>query len=862
MPNFKPKNRGTRIRLVRSSARRLLSCAAHLVFVSAACAQPTTNQLLSLTGSWFYTTNDVGSQTWTRPSNTDTGWLGKSNALLYIETASLPAAKNTALPAKTTGRPEPCYFFRTTFSLSDTNDLVALRVSHLIDDGAIFYLNGAEIQRVRMDDGPVAYTTPASDSPQAGDATAIEFFTLVGRALTNLVAGSNTLAARVHQHGTDSTDVVFGASLAAVRDPDPVSLLMRGPYLQACTPTSIVIRWRTDFEEGSHVACGTNLSSMGASFGDPTPVTEHVATLTNLTPDTVYYYSVGSVSNVLAGGDTTCQFRTHPPPGTQKDLRIWVTGDAGTANDNARAVRNAFESANAGRAVDAWLQLGDNAYDSGTDAQYQAAMFDMYAERLRQTTVWTTMANHETYSTDWNGLYPYLNIFTVPTLGQSGGVASHTELYYSFDIGMVHVVSLDSMVSDRTPSGAMAQWLQADLAANTNRWLLAIFHHPPYTKGSHDSDVEVELVEMRQHILPILESGGADLVLCGHSHSYERSFLLDGHYDDSSTLASDMLLDPGSGRESLGSAAYVKPEHVAGQPLGHRGTVYVVAGSSGKISGGALDHPAMFLSQNTLGSVVLDITAERINAHFLRETGATNDWFSIVKANQAPTVSNQVYGVASEGPTAILLAADDINRNRLTFSLSALPTNGLVSAFDGSSGAVSYTPARGCTNSDSLTFVATDGLLPSPPATVTLRVTPLPDADGDGLPDAWEASHGVSDPAADPDHDGASNLHEYRSGTDPKDGASWLRLVGSARAAAGFQITWSSVGATRYRILTSDGDAKGGFNGVFKPLARGVSEEMDARPAGTPGSMSFTDDYTLTGAPPHGCRYYRVSVIR
>ena len=73
-----------------------------------------------------------------------------------------------------------------------------------------------------------------------------------------------------------------------------------------------------------------------------------------------------------------------------------------------------------------------------------------------------------------------------------------------------------------TPS-PMAIWLRSDLAVTTNRWLVAFWHHPPYTKGSHDSDAEAELIEMRQNIVPILEAGGVDLVLSGHSHSYERS---------------------------------------------------------------------------------------------------------------------------------------------------------------------------------------------------------------------------------------------------------------------------------------------------------------------------------------------------
>ena len=387
----------------------------------------------------------------------------------------------------------PCYYFRTRFEVTNTEQAESLNFSHLIDDGAVFYLNG-----------------------------------------------------------TGSSDVVFGCEISVVQDPDPVTRLTRGPYLQVCTPSGIVIRWRTDLEETSQVRYGTALTNMNSASYDSALVTEHEVAVTNLTPDTLYYYSIGTDAHVLAGGDTTCAFRTYPLSGQPKPLRIWATGDAGMGDANEQAVVDAFESMNGTHVVDAWLQLGDNAYDEGTDEQYQAAMFDMCSARLRQTPVWTTLANHETYSTDWNGLYPYLNIFTMPTLGEAGGVASHTELYYSFDIGMAHIISLDATESSRDAEGDMANWLRADLAATTNRWLIAFFHQPPYTKGSHDSDEEPEPIEMRQNIVPILEAGGVDLVINGHSHSYERSFLLNGHYGFSDSLTSAMILNSGSGREVNG----------------------------------------------------------------------------------------------------------------------------------------------------------------------------------------------------------------------------------------------------------------------------------------------------------------------
>ena len=311
-----------------------------------------------------------------------------------------------------------------------------------------------------------------------------------------------------------------------------------------------------------------------------------------------------------------------------RPTRVWVIGDSGTADANAQAVGDAYTSYTATRETDLWLMLGDNAYNDGLDAEYQRAVFDMYPSMLRKTVLWPAYGNHDGYGSDAaTNTGPYFDMFTLPTQGEAGGVASGSEAYYSFDYANIHFVCLESFETDRSPTGPMLTWLQHDLAANTQQWVIVYFHHPPYSKGSHDSDTEIELVEMRQNALPILESFGVDLVLAGHSHSYERSFLLDGHYGVSTTLTQTMKKDAGNGREDQ-SGVYAKAS-VGTAP--HEGAVYVVAGVGGQTGGGTLTHPAMYLSQATLGSFVLDVDGSRLDATFVDSTGAPRDYFSIVK---------------------------------------------------------------------------------------------------------------------------------------------------------------------------------------------------------------------------------------
>jgi PKD repeat protein len=406
-------------------------------------------------------------------------------------------------------------------------------------------------------------------------------------------------------------------------------LLVRGPYLQMQTDDGITIHWRTDVPTDSVVRYGTSSGSLDSTASVAGSRVDHEVALSGLGAGQQFWYSVGTTSVPIAG-DSSYRFETAPTQGSAADTRIWVLGDSGTANSNARAVRDAYKAWSGTDPADLVLMLGDNAYNDGTDAEYQVAVFDTYPEILRQLPLWSTLGNHDGHSADSASQSgPYYDIFNLPANGEIGGLMSGTEAYYSFDYANIHFVCLDSYETDRSPGGAMMTWLQNDLAMNTTQpWVIAFWHHPPYTKGSHDSDSEGRLIDMRENALPILENLGVDLVLSGHSHSYERSYLLDGHYGHSLTLDPDNnVLDPGDGKQT-GDGAYAKPDSIA---AARAGSVYAVAGSSGKVSNAALDHPAMFVSLASLGSLVVDVSGNRMDVAFIDQSGAVRDEFSVQK---------------------------------------------------------------------------------------------------------------------------------------------------------------------------------------------------------------------------------------
>jgi len=435
--------------------------------------------------------------------------------------------------------------------------------------------------------------------------------------------------------------------------------LVRGPYLQQGSPSQAIVNWRTDSPGSSTVQYGTILGNLNQSVTDDTSTTEHSVTITGLQANTKYYYSVGPFSNdqgseSMLGGDSDHFFRTHPSVGSTDSLRVWIIGDSGRANDRARAVRDAYYNFTGSAETNVWLTLGDNAYTDGTDAEYQAAVFDIYDDLLRNTFLWPSIGNHDAHT---NSAQPYIDIFELPSNAESGGMASGTERYYSFDYANVHFVSLDSASSDLSPSGEMASWLKNDLANTKQSWVVAFFHHAPYSKGSHDSDNSNEMNKMRQNILPILEDYGVDLVFAGHSHSYERSFLIDGHYGSSSTLSNSMKIDSGDG-QAEGDGAYSKDDGP------NSGTVYTVAGVSSTFNQGmALNHPVMISSRSLLGSVVLDISNQSIESKFLDSNGVVQDYFTLnkngISANVAPSVSltAPAQGATYSAPADVLIEA-------------------------------------------------------------------------------------------------------------------------------------------------------------------------------------------------------------
>ncbi|MDH3628632.1 MAG: thrombospondin type 3 repeat-containing protein, partial [Acidobacteriota bacterium] len=572
--------------------------------------------------TYLANTADPGiGMTWTSPAFDDSSWTAGNYGVGYEGQTGAQNLIESTVPIGSSS-----VFTRSTFNIVDVNTVTNLFLGSDYDDGYVAWINGVEVFRsASMPGGALAWDTTAADHESSnGSVPAYDFKDISTPGIAALQNGSNVLAIGVWNINSISSDLVLVPNLTVNKE----LTVTRGPYLQLGTSDSIVVRWRTSIPTDSVVETGASPASLTPAVTDPALTTEHIVTLPFLSADTTYYYAVGTTSLRLAGGDPDHRFVTAPQTGTAKPTRIWIVGDSGTGDANALAVRDSFVTWSGGIPPDLWLMLGDNAYNLGTDDEYQTKLFDIYPDILNKTVLWPTLGNHDGASADSSTQSgPYYDIFTLPTGTEGGGVASGTEAYYSFDYGNIHFCVLDSHETNPSAGGAMMQWLDLDLASTAQDWVICFWHHPPYSKGSHDSDTEGRMVDMRQNAVPILDDRGADLTFTGHSHSYERSFLIDGHYGHSSTFLPDMMVDPGDGKLD-GSGAYMK-ENLGPDP--HTGIVHTVAGNAGKLSGGPLNHPAMFFSTNTLGSVVVDVDGNSLEMTFVDSTGAVLDYFTVYK---------------------------------------------------------------------------------------------------------------------------------------------------------------------------------------------------------------------------------------
>jgi hypothetical protein len=186
-------------------------------------------------------------------------------------------------------------------------------------------------------------------------------------------------------------------------------------------------------------------------------------------------------------------------------ISVVAAGDIADCGSDGLQFPDAFRTADLVAPSDAVvLTLGDNTYPVGAPAEFAncfQATWGRFKERIRPSP-----GNHDYMTTDADAYFDYFGAAAGPD--RRG--------YYSFDAGGWHFISLNSN-ADAGVGSAQYAWLQADLAANSETsCTLAYWHHPVFSSGPHGNNPHMS------ELLKLLHAAGAEIVLVGHDHIYDR----------------------------------------------------------------------------------------------------------------------------------------------------------------------------------------------------------------------------------------------------------------------------------------------------------------------------------------------------
>jgi len=290
--------------------------------------------------------------------------------------------------------------------------------------------------------------------------------------------------------GNRSTKASLTGSTSAC--PDTTAPTAPGtPMITGSTTTTLALMWSTSLDNVG--VAGYDLYLNGSKAGSTGGTTY---TYTGLTCGTTYTLGVAaydaagnrSTASTLGGSTGACTTGTSDPV-------IVAAGDICASPTDCAPTASLIASIN----PTAVLTLGDNAYNTGSASDY-STNYDPNWGKYKSITK-PAPGNHEyDYGNQQTGYFAYFN---------------NPAAYYSYDVGSWHVISLNGELSASAGS-AQETWLKNDLAAHSNVCTLAYWHEPRWSSGYHGGSSYFGT------FWTDLYNGGADLVLNGHDHDYER----------------------------------------------------------------------------------------------------------------------------------------------------------------------------------------------------------------------------------------------------------------------------------------------------------------------------------------------------
>lgn len=455
--------------------------------------------------------------------------------------------------------------------LDEINSYGQLLGNFGIDDGAVLYVNGIEVYRAGMPDGPITYSTFATSNKS--NPVLYNEIDLTAPLKENLKDGDNVIAVEVHQSTLGSSDLYFDMEISAVLEAPPLEVSKVVVTFNGDPKTSKGFVWYTPLtstrsdleivEKTSEQADFTNAQSFEGNIKVATnSIAEHVhkAEASALKPDTAYFFRVGDKD--LNIWSETGTFETAPAenaPFTFIDLTDTQSKEEDEAILSSQTLEKALTTIPDAKFV---VHNGD-VVENGTSEEEWNWLLGHSQNSLLTTTLVPAAGNHEP---NQSSFYDHFN------LQEADNSATDSGAYYSYDYSNAHFIVLNTNEKSNeyaNMSLEQVEWLKQDVAKAREagaEWIIVNMHKGPYTTASHATDTDIMgETGLRTKLAPLIAELKIDLVLQGHDHIYARTKPIksDGTADDVEKITETL------NGESIEYA--VKPD----------GTIYLIPGTAG-----------------------------------------------------------------------------------------------------------------------------------------------------------------------------------------------------------------------------------------------------------------------------------------
>ena len=544
------------------------------LFSSAIAQNPVT--VFATGTSWKY--NDTGTDLgtlWRNSSYNDASW-SSGNAILGYGTINAGTINTTLSYGGNSSNKYPTYYFRKNFTYSTTGNETYYKVTALIDDGAVFYVNGTEVYRHNMPSGTISYSDYASGT---GDEDNYFSFTIPKSAISN---GSNVFAVEVHQRSGNSSDVGMDLGLEAHFDLD-LDYIHFGTKNNPLDRLRIIwrdkhgidsLKWgyTTAYSQGTHIASSRALFNGDSLYEYSFPA---------LNANSTIHYKIYSAYYSAWSQDFSFNTSVNP---SSDHFKFSVLGDSRTNYSDWETVSKMLPE------TDFTIFTGD-IVENGSNTSDWDSWFEYGDDFNKAHLVYHSLGNHEAQS---GGYQNDTNIFVLPES------STGKELYYSFTFGNAIFICLNS---EDPGNSTQYNWLLSTLSANVDKtWKVVFFHKPFYTEPTHTADMHGYWNTWWK----AFDDYGVDLIFNGHTHNYQRTVPINRNVSTTSAV------------NNYGSCT-------------NSGRCQIVSGRAGAPSYGA--GSAWFIEKSTgdLNFVTVEITGDSCNIVARNSSNTVIDSFMLIK---------------------------------------------------------------------------------------------------------------------------------------------------------------------------------------------------------------------------------------